>query len=208
MVLSAASLQVPTDGWSPYEGHACAWLDRLGDLLSTHHFPIPPDLPGSLSDLTPIRRYYREMLGDAGALVEIERETVGGAAALRSIVKLRQEPQGMTYVVSLTFPFRDCSFVAKVECAEQGMTGMRDAIVGAKLGVVPKGRDWTCADGRPWMRDPYDPDYVSAVRRNRSDDEEWDGMFAGHPLSRAREHLRRLRRAELSPATRGLAPFG
>lgn len=208
MALSAVSLQVPTDGWSPLEGHAHTWFDRAGDVLSTHHFAIPPDLPGSLAELTPIRRYYREMLGDAGALVELEVETVGRTAALRSLVKLRQQPTGMAYVVSLTFPFRDCSFVAKVQCPEQGMTGMRDALVSAKLGVRPEGRDWACADGRPWFGDPYDPDHVSAVRRNRSDDEEWDRMFAEHPLSRAREHLRRLRRAELSPATRALAPFG
>lgn len=207
-MLSAASIHVPTDGWAPLAGVAQAWASPSGDILSTHYFDIPPDLPGSLAEPTPIRRYYRQMLGDLGALVEAEPETVGGFATLRTIVKLRQEPHGMGYVVALTFPFRDCSFVAKVQCAEQGMTGMRDALVSAKLGVRPEGRDWTCADGRAWFGDPYDPEYVSAVRRNRADDEEWDRMFAEHPLSRAREHLRCLRRAELPAEALALAPFG
>jgi hypothetical protein len=207
-MLSADSIVVPTPGWSPVEGHSHAWIHPAGDVLSTHYFDIPPDLPGSLSELTPIRQYYRQMLGDRGGIVELERETLGRFSALRSIVKVRQEPTGMAYVASLTFPFRNCSFVAKVQCPETGMTGMRDTVVGHKLGVTPAGRDWRCADGAAWFRDPYDPAYASAVRRNRSDDEEWDRMFAEHPLSRARAHLRILRRAELSPAALELPPFG
>src|SRR5215831_1104784 len=125
-MLSEESVQVPLEGWSPVSGTPFAWTDEAGDVLSIHHFDIPPDLAGSLSDLTAIRRQHRRLLGRRGGIVELESEAVAGFAALRSLLKMRQEPSGMAYVAAFTFPFRDCSFVVKVECRELGMTGVRD----------------------------------------------------------------------------------
>ena len=156
-MFSAASITIPTEGFTPVQGHSDAWIDRMGDLLSRHFFDLPPDLPGSLADLPKIRGYYREILGDLGAMVEVERERVGPHLALRTIIKLPQQPRGMTYVASLTFPFRTCSFVVKVQCPEQAMIGLRDTFMSAELGIRTEGSDWICADGRPWFADPYDP---------------------------------------------------
>ena len=113
----------------------------------------------------------------------------------------------MSYMVALTFPFRECSFVVSVMCREQGMTGLRDTVVAAALEVVPLGPGWTCGDGQPWFRDPYDPNWVGGPRRNRSDDASYDAQFPDHPLSRARAYLELLRRVELPPEARALAPF-
>jgi hypothetical protein len=36
---------------------------------------------------------------------------------------------GVTYLGSLTIPFRDFSFVIKVQCWEEGITGLREALL-------------------------------------------------------------------------------
>src|SRR5262245_7952570 len=194
---SEQSVQVPLVGWSPVSGEPFAWTDESGDTLSIHHFPIPPDLAGSLSDLTAIRRQYRKLLGRRGGIVELESESVAGFAALRSLLKMLQEPSRMSYLAAFTFPFRDCSFVVKVGCRESGMTGLRDTAVALKLGMTSRG----------WSRDPYAPGYRNPVLRNRSDDPEWDALFPKHPLSRARVHLATLRGLSLSSDVGDLAPF-
>jgi len=208
LALSAESLLVPTDGWTPVEGDPHAWFNAVGDSLVRNYFDVPPDLPPWSGSLDGIRATYREALGNHGGLVEVERVTIGGHQAVRALLKVKQPTHGMAYMLVLTFPFRHCSFIVTVQCGEHGMTGMRDTAVAARLRVAPVGSDWRCADGQPWFSDPYDASHLGGMRRNRADDEEYDASFPDHPLSRVRAHLEQLRGITLPAETRTLAPFG
>jgi hypothetical protein len=197
-VISEASLKVPLDGWNECADRRHVWENGDGDLLSIHYFSVGPDLPSPPSDPTPIRQYYRELLGPDGGLVEVEPILMCDVSALWVIVKVRQDEGGMAYVASLTLPFRDCSFVVKVQCPETGITGVRDTLVYDKL----RG-----SGGSTKHVDPYLPTYENPVLRNPSDDVEWDPVFPGHPLSRARRHLTAITQLTVSAEVRGLAPF-
>ncbi|MGC4091754.1 MAG: hypothetical protein QM756_28490 [Polyangiaceae bacterium] len=196
-MISEGSLSVPLDGWERSE-RPHAWENRHGDTLSIHHFALAPDLPCSLTSMTPIREHYRKLLGSAGGIVEAEPILVSELSCLRVIVKVRQTPNGIAYIASLTLPFRDCSLVVKVQCPELGMTGIRDTVVSEKL--LSKGSSIRHAD-------PYAPRYRNATLRSSADDAEWDALFPGHPLSRARSHLSALEQLSASKEVRALPPF-
>jgi hypothetical protein len=197
-MVSEASLSVPLDGWIPCADREHAWENDHGDVLSIHYFSIAPDLPSPPSEPTPIRQYYRELLGPKGGLVEVEPESVCGLDALRVIIKVRQDAGGMAYVASLTLPFQDCSFVLKAQCYEAGTTGVRDTLVYDKL----------LGSGAPTRHcDPYLPTYENPTLRSPSDDAEWDAPFPNHPLSRARRHLIAMRQLSAAPELRDLTPF-
>ena len=186
-------------GWTPVDGDVNAWRNEFGDVLSAIYFPMPPDFPAPLTDITAIRSAYRRLLRERGAIVEVEFDQIGGLSVLRAIFKLTQVPSGVTYMGALMIPFRDHQFMVKVMCPETGVTGLREAGVATKLGVDETG---------DWSADPYDASYANPILRNRSDDAEWDALFPEHPLTRARAHMQNtLLRAQLPEAVRDLAPY-
>ena len=89
----------------------------------------------------------------------------------------------MTYIASLTFPFRTCSFVFKVQAAETGMTGMRDALIANKL--ISENMD-------SWSADPYDKDFMIGALMNKSEQDVYDSKFPDHPLTRARQIIKQI----------------
>src|SRR5262249_12110425 len=93
---------------------------------------------------------------------------------------------------ALTFPFRDFSFVFKVESPEWGMTGVRESYVFAILlgkGASIDARSRQCTG---WLDDPYDFNEVGPMTRNVSERLAYDSRFPDHPLSRARWTLNHL----------------
>lgn len=117
----------------------------------------------------------------------------GQCPAVRMIFKAPQQPTGMTYVGSITLPFRDFSFVIKVQCPERGWTGSREAMLLARRmaqGAVP------VSEGRIELPG-WDPDA-----------EDFDAEFPGHPVSRARRVLRRVAESlAIDPPVAGLPGF-
>ena len=72
-------------GWSPVDGDLGTWRNEAGDVLSTHYFPQPPDLPAPLGDMDSIRSAYRRLLRERGAIIELEAlTTVRGPVHLAS----------------------------------------------------------------------------------------------------------------------------
>lgn len=198
-MLSAEDIQIPTAGWqeiAPIEG-ARRWQNVAGDQRTLHFFGIVPDLPSGPNALAELRQIYRDALAEIGGIVEVEPVIVCGIHSVRAIFKIRQNPTGMTYLGSLTIPFRDCSFVIKWQCPEHGVTGLRDAGVFAV--VAPPVDDLT-GEPQGWAEDPYDPTARTAAPRNRADDPEWDSKFPEHPLSRLRSYLHGFGGVRLSPA--------
>src|SRR6185436_4309139 len=103
------------------------WWTPQGDGLGLFYYPIPPDIGASLDSIGDLRQFYRRRARSAGlGVLEIELIRVGEYEAVRTLFKMPQQPAGRTYVGSLTFPFRDFSFVLKVQAQEVGITGIRD----------------------------------------------------------------------------------
>lgn len=125
---------------------------------------------------------------------------------VRLIVKSRQQPHGMTYVGSMIFPFAEFSYVLKIQCAEHGITGIREAIVTDEWLRVRSGDPMTVmAD---FSRDPYDAGRRDKLMRNAAEDESRDSQFPQHPLSRTRRYLADLELTiEFDASIRSASPF-
>ncbi len=174
-LLDGAALTLEGLAFQADHGTHKVWHTPAGDGLGLFAFDQAPDLPANLTKIAEFRAFYEEMLaGSGGGLVEVKLVNVGSCPALWTILKSPQEPSGMAYVASATVPFRDFSFVLKLQCNEQGVTGTREGIL----------MDRQLASGRIELDDQgrivgdWDPD-----------SEEFDAEFPGHPLSRARRAL-------------------
>jgi hypothetical protein len=158
------------------------------EIISLHYFAKEPDIPCPLSDLKGLRDGYRKGISQAGGgLVAADVITVKDLPCLQTIFKLLQQPSGMMYLGSLTFPFADASFVIKIQCAEPGTSGLREAIIINEL--MGKGEvviDPETLSMKGWAQDPYDPDFEGPALRNKSEDEKYDAQFPDHPLTRTR----------------------
>ncbi len=170
------------------------WHTAQGDGIGLFFFPIQPDLPSNARSTEELRQFYLSMLGQSGGkFVELRVCHVDGHPSVVTIIKMPQQPSGMTYVGSITIPFRDFSFVVKVQCQEHGMTGMREAII--LNGILAKGNVVRDSSGLPVGFSP--------------DDAEFDAKFPKHPLSRLRKTMREIESSlRLNEAVRGLPALG
>ena len=84
----------------------------------------------------------------------------------------------MAYVGAFILPFREHSFVIKIQAEERGITGMREAIL--LDAAISEGKVRIAADGA--IEDDWNPE-------DRCHDE----AFPDHPLSRVRSWLPRIR---------------
>jgi len=188
---SLASVTFDASGFD-FQGErdgARTWHTPAGDALGIFYFPLKPDIDADVRSLEKVRQAIRSRATAAGAaLIEVETTPADGCLALRQIIKVPQRPHGMTYVGSLLLPFRDFSFVIKVQCQEHGMTGIRDAIIVDE--ALRDGRVTFDPDREEflegWMHDPYDPTLHGGFHWNLSEAPEYDVRFPNHPLSRLR----------------------
>lgn len=195
-MISIRSISFDTSDWIQLESsETCiTWHNDRREVLFLHYFPIRPDIPCSLNDLVTLRDSYRRgVTQSGGALVSVNVVRVQGLLGTRTIFKFPQQPAGIAYVASLTFPFRDFSFVIKLQCPENGPTGTREAMVfeqllkAGEVSISPE-------TGNPvgWSRDPYEPNLVSGTQMTLAEEIKYDEHFPEHPLSRARGFLTRV----------------
>ncbi len=157
---------------------ARVWFTPDGDGVGLYFFALPPDLPNVASIEELLAFHSAGLASSGGQVVELSSLLLDGCPAVRLIVKIPQQPTGMTYVGSLTIPFRDFSFVVKVQCVKRGCTGMRESVLLARrlrAGEMP-----LLNAGRMQLAN-WNPD-----------DESFDAEFPDHPVSRARMVLARL----------------
>ena len=159
-------------------------------MVGLYYFPLPPDILADLRSITAVRNFYRQIAKQSGAaIIEVERPEIGVCPTTRVIIKVPQNP-GMTYIGSITLPFRDFSYVLKAQCEEQGLTGIRDAAVsGEKMAAGEITLDTETGILRGWLRDPYDSFLNDGFEMNLSEGDEYDDRFPDHPLSRLRRLL-------------------
>jgi len=179
-------------GWKLREKNSDikVWDNEVGDILSLNFFDKKPDIPVSLSNITELRKFYRKMVTEAGGgIIKIEVIKIKELQAIENIFKMPMQPSGMIYVASFTIPFRDKSYVIKVQCPEQGITGERDSVVFASFANFDDEDDEDFDPFKGWMKDPYDESLTNGLLMNLSEDEKYDEKFPNHPLSRARKSL-------------------
>ncbi|MFE7241202.1 hypothetical protein [Streptomyces sp. NPDC057582] len=174
-----ALLGVELPGFRPVDHDT--WGNDDGDVLSVHFFGLPPDLPAGLDDGPTLRESLTHYTAQAGGgLIEASVKRLGELPALRQILKLPLPGQqhGQAFIGSFTVPRAGCSTVVKVQAAEHGMTGMREAVVLAKVGHEHYFRPH-----------PYAPDVQGGLPFHAADHERWDAEFPDHPLTRVRRTL-------------------
>ncbi|MFH9610173.1 hypothetical protein [Streptomyces sp. NPDC017448] len=179
---------------------ADAWLNDHGDVLSLHFFDLPPDLPAALDDGPALRHRLTHFTARAGGgLVEASVKPLDGLPALRQILKLPLPDRagGQVFIGSFTVPRAGCSTVVKIQAAERGTTGAREAVVMAKLGP-----------GRYFRPHPYAPEVQGGLPFHAADHARWDADFPDHPLTRVRRTLDTLAAAvTVAPGFAALPPF-
>lgn len=165
------------------------WHNSSGDGIGLYFYPMQPDVPYT-KPVDELRGFYRNMAQTGGgAILEVDILTLDDSKVIRTVTKIPQKPTGMAYLGSLTLPFREFSYVLKIQCLESGMTGVRDSMI---LDELLKSGEVTVGEKgqlQGWIRDPYDSSATGAFARNRADSEEYDSRFPHHPLSRLRTVL-------------------
>lgn len=162
-----------------------------GDDVGLHLFLLPPDIPraATVGELT-------AAMTRPGSHVELAVVPAGGMRVLRVVSKAPQQPSGLTYVGALIVAFEPLSYVIRIQCAQRGVTGMREAVL--LNAVLATGvRPTTGPDGRLDLGPGWNPESP-----------EHDAQFPDHPLSRARRFLDHVQATlDLDPALRTLTPF-
>ncbi|WDZ85762.1 hypothetical protein [Micromonospora cathayae] len=179
---------------------ADTWADDERTLIQPVFFNLVPDLPTALTELTELRRGMAKMAAaQGGALIEAEVVPVGGQPALRQVIKVKLpgQPTGQAFLGSYIVPKAACSAVLRVQAAESGPTGVREATVMARVGPPNYFRPH-----------PYGPEGEGGLPSHVADDPAYDQQFPRHPLTRVRRVLAQLaRQVELHPAFTALPPF-
>ncbi|WP_400192210.1 hypothetical protein [Hymenobacter sp. B81] len=207
---SLDSLAFDSQGWVLREqaSHQRTWDHPAAPaVLSVNFFDIPPDLPPGLSP-TALRQLYRSSIRQQeGGLVELTRGQIGAQPMVRTLFKVPLQPSGMLYIGSLILPFRDYSYVVKVQAREDGYTGLRESLVADML--MQAGQLQLTDEGyTDWFADPYDPHYTLGTLMNRAEQPEYDGLLPNHPLTLVRSTLRWLESSlRLQPELLKVAPF-
>jgi len=170
------------------------WETPDHDAVMLHFFGIPPDLP-QVRTVEELSSFYGEGLKRSAAkVVECDFSRVADCPAIRLLIKVPQKPHGMMYQGAFTLPFREFSFVIKIQCSEVGTTGVREAVLleqRMKAGETPN------VSGAGPMFPDWNPDAP-----------EHDKLFPAHPITRLRRLLEHITRtATMDPQVRSLPGF-
>lgn len=193
-IINISSVSIPDFGWTKTkeDNSIIQWVNSEHTIaISINFFGKPPDIP-TIKNIDTIRSFFRHMVsGVGGGLIDVTLSEKDTGPFIRTIFKLPQEGGGMTYIASLTFPFRNCSFVIKVQAAEIGMTGMRDSLVANELileNIITVNENGYSN----WFADPYDSNFTEGTLMNKSEQDIYDIKFPNHPLTRARQILKQI----------------
>jgi hypothetical protein len=177
---SIDSLRFGTDGWT-FRGEkeperTRLWETADGDAVLLHFFGVPPDLPVATTFDVISAMYASGLAAAGGKVVECTISQFAGCDAVRLLLKVPQQPSGRMYQAAVTVPFRDFSFVVKIQCPEVGTTGVREAILFDKRRRAGEEPNFG-KPGEPFVG--WNPDAP-----------EHDAEFPAHPVSRLRRLLK------------------
>jgi hypothetical protein len=161
------------------------WRMPDDDGIALYCFHKLSCLPGAPNQVGLWRNYYRSRSERFGGLVSVDAVRIDSCPAVKAILRRPQHLHGKTYIGLITIPFRDFSFMLKVECQEAAPTGFREAMVCILLGIEQSNVPLDRAENAQPTSDLHDPKRLKSL----SEDVQYDSMFPDHPLSRARRLL-------------------
>lgn len=188
------SISFPTFDWEVVkeDNHFKQWINKEQTAaLSINFFDSKPDLP-YLDEIDVVREFYRkELSAHKGGLIEVNIKDIDSYKTIKTLFKISQEPTGISYLASLSFPFKNYSFVIKIQSLEYGMTGVREAEITDSL---LQNKELTVFEDSylEWARDPYKKDFNEGLLMNLSEQEIYDSLYPNHALSKARKMLNTL----------------
>lgn len=185
------SITFPTFDWEVVkeDDFFKQWMNKEQNIaLSINFFDSKPDLP-YLDDIDVLREFYRkELSAHKGGLIDVNIKEIESYKTIETLFKIAQEPTGISYLSSLTFPFKRHSFVIKIQALEFGMKSSRETEVTKYLlknnELTPAGKSYL-----EWESDPYKKEFKEGLLMNLSDQEKYDSVYANHALSKARKLL-------------------
>jgi hypothetical protein len=155
---------------------AKVWHTADGYGLGLYFFDKRPDVPSGLTSASQLRDNYSSLLGDKFRVIDCKVQSSDKVPSVWLIVGgLEPASKAAVYVGSITVPFHDFSFVIKMQAAERGTTGMREAMLVARA----------LNDGTGSIQDGKFVPHGWSV-----DDEQFDKLLPKHPLSRLRQELK------------------
>lgn len=111
------------------------WLNGYNDVLELRVFSSQPDIPVQLTDISALRAYYDAAAKTQnGEVLDLEVRQIAGVQAIVLTMRSVAKPTGFTYVSSLALPFKEGSFVLKIQALE---TITRDDLTTATDALFP-----------------------------------------------------------------------
>ncbi|HEX5944306.1 MAG TPA: hypothetical protein VFY66_18635, partial [Anaerolineales bacterium] len=146
--------------------------------------------------LESVSAFYGNMIAEAKNItgISIDIMDLDDCKFVKMIIKVPQQPFGMTYIGSLTLPFSDFSFVVKMQCAERGSTGMRESLIVNELLGNGEIKFDKSGNFEGWEK-PSVSVHSAVWKINRSEAVEYDVRFPNHPLSILRRTLSQIEKS-------------
>jgi hypothetical protein len=170
------------------------WFLPDGGGVGLYFFSRKPEWPERAASVRHLKDFYAGLAGGALHVVDCRVLPLDGVQSIWLVTKgLDEQSWGGVYLGSLTIPFRDFSFVIKIQCYEQGASGMREALLVDEALRKGTGR----VEGGRFV--PLGWSF---------DDEQFDDRLPQHPLSRVRRELRHIASSvQIAPKVRDEAQF-
>ncbi|MBP3295608.1 MAG: hypothetical protein J6M27_03420 [Lachnospiraceae bacterium] len=173
-----ASMSGDPENSIPYE----VYTENAGCLAFISPVDYSKSLPREREELI---RGIRSFLSDNQGIIEVTAEN----NYVYSIVKNLKEPSGVQYILTYQRFCKD--FIVNVQAffEEMGTTGIRDNVVY----MMCQNEKMVGNDQDPfagWVRDPYDESISTGALMNISEQERFDELFPGFPLTMCREFIR------------------
>ena len=200
------AIRFDTTGWNQIDISLFSkmWKNAAGDVLELKWVPEFAGV-GVGDDVASLRDQSRRLASSkGGSLVYADAVAVADRKASALIYKRDQVP-AYQYIGMLLVRNDADRFVFSMNSTESGTTGVRDALVAARL--VEQGKlDPRLVDSnrkvKGWFVDPYDAALSGATVTSVADAEEYDALTPSHPLSRLRAALRSFQRTIAFPVSR------
>lgn len=172
------------------------WSDSSGVYYRLQLLPQPPPWAFDLRDLDAATAFYAQQCRDnKGVMLSLKTVQIKGAVTgLQGCFKYRvpvPKSMAMYFVGILWLPFRDWMAQVNVEAMELGTTGAREATV-----MAMEGDKWPKPDpdAAPIvvnsMEEMFEHMRSRPLQVLPSDQENYDSMFAEHPLTKVRSRMK------------------
>lgn len=204
------SIGITDLGWTTVQNNTSIiqWVNPAQTIaVSVNFFDLPPDIP-TVKDIHLLRSFYRNNIsGVNGGIIEVDLSQQDHLTIIKTLFKIPQAGAGITYLASLTLPFKTCSYVLKVQAAETGPTGMRETLIMNQLLASQPSASMEQILSE-WSVDPYDPEFKEGNLMNKSEDEGHDASFPNHALTQARKIIAQIKNdIKTGPEIGKLLPF-